>query len=136
MFDILSEAVTDTAECELNKANGDPMTGEKGKRCSITFFGPATDEFARMQAAQRKRVQDRVMKRAGDAGLEAERREKAEDLASITKSFNHFTYPGEFATPAEMFTACYLERKLGFIRDQGNAFVSDWGNFSGDSPTS
>lgn len=132
-FDILAEAVVDTADCELNKANGEPMRNATGDRCSITLYGPSTDQFAQMQARQRKRMRERIGRGKGEVATETENREKAEDLASITKSLNHFTFPGEFKRDGDMFSALYLERKLGFVFDQANSFVSDWGNFSPDS---
>ena len=132
-FDVMSEAVSETATLDLDKADGEPMFGDGDKRCSITLYGPASDEFAAMQARQRKRSRERLSKGKTDVAAETQKRESAEDLASITKSFNHFTFPGEFKSQGEMFEACYLERKVGFIADQANMFVSDWGNFSGAS---
>jgi hypothetical protein len=129
MFNILSEAASETADQLLNKANGEPMIGDEGQRCSITFYGPATDQFAAMQLAQRKRMRDQVARSQDEVSIEADRRHKAEDLAAITKSFNHFEIPGGFPDFAAQALACYLEPKLGFVRDQANAFVSNWGNF-------
>lgn len=130
MFDILSQAVAETADCEINQADGKPMIGEKGKRCSITFYGPSTDQFAAMQARQRKRLHERVANDQTELTPDEEIADAAEDLASITKSFNHFIFPGDFASPEEMYRACYSERRIGFVRERGNRFVSNWGNFS------
>lgn len=134
MFDITREAVADTAECELDRANGTPMLGEKGKRCSITLYGPGSDQFAEMQARRQKRNIARITN-GTEVSIEEERQMQAEDLADITVSFNNFAYPGEFATPRAMFVACYLDRKIGFVREQANAALT-WGKFaSANSPT-
>lgn len=131
MFDITAEAVADTAECKLDKANGTPMIGDKDKRCAITLFGPGSDQFAAMQARRSKRNITRIAN-GTDVSIEDEVREQAEDLADVTVSFDNFTYPGEYKTPRDMFIACYLDRKIGFVRNQANAFLN-WGNFASAS---
>jgi hypothetical protein len=138
MFDITTTAVEETATLELVDANEAPLLGDDKKQCSITVYGPGSEAFARAEAKRQNRLVERL-KRKGKADLspEEQRAEHAEFLASITVSFNGFGYPpaGE-ATGKDLFRALYKDRKVGFITDQVQRFVSDWGNFTASSATS
>jgi hypothetical protein len=138
MFDITKTAVEETAVCELTDANEAALLGEDGKQLSVTLHGPGSEPFARAEAKRQNRLVDRL-KRKGKAELSADeqRAEQAEFLAAVTVSFNGFGYPpaGE-ATGKDLFRAAYKDRKIGFITDQVQRFVGDWGNFTGSSATS
>jgi hypothetical protein len=137
-FDITSAAVEETATLDLTDANEAPLLDEDKKQVSITLYGPGSAPFAKAEARRQNRLVDRL-KRKGKAELSAEeqRTEQAEFLASITVSFNGFSYPpaGE-ATGRDLFRAAYMDRSIGFITDQVQRFVGDWGNFTGRSATS
>lgn len=136
-FDITSTAVDETAVLDLNDANDAALLGDDGKQVSITLYGPGSETFARAEAKRQNRLVDRL-KRKGKADMspEEQRAEQAEFLSAITVSFNGFAYPpaGE-ATGKDLFRALYKDRKLGFITDQVQRFVGDWGNFTGSSET-
>jgi hypothetical protein len=137
-FDITSTAVEETATLELENADGLPLIGDDKQRCTIELYGPGSEPFARAEAARQNRLLDRL-KRKGKQELSAEeqRGETAEFLASITVSFNGFDYPpAGKATGKDLFRALYSDRKVGFITDQVQRFVGDWGNFTGKSETS
>jgi len=138
MFDITKAAVEETAKLKLTDANGSPLTGDKGKPCSITLNGPGSTAFAQAEAARQNRLLERARKGKKEFLTADEQRiEQAEFLASVTVSFDNFGYPpaGD-ATGKELFKALYLDRKLGFVTDQVQRFVGDWGNFTGSSATS
>lgn len=138
MFDITKTSVEETAELELVGPDESPLIGEDKKQCTITLYGPGSEPFERAAAKRQNRLVDRL-KRKGKADMspEEQRAEQAEFLASVTVSFNGFGYPpaGE-ATGKDLFRALYKDRKLGFITDQVQKFVGDWGNFTGGSATS
>jgi hypothetical protein len=135
MFDITSTAVEETAVLELTDANEAPLIGEDKKQLSITLYGPGSEPFARAEAKRQNKLLERL-KRKGNANLgpEEQRAEQAEFLASITVSFNGFSYPpaGD-AEGKDLFRALYSDRKVGFITDQVQKFVGDWGNFMASS---
>lgn len=136
MFDITSVAVEETATLELTDANGVPLI-TKNKQLSITLCGPGSETFAQAEAKRQNRLLERLKKK-GKAELTPEEQaaEQAEFLASITVSFNGFNYPpaGD-ASGRDLFRALYRDRKVGFITDQVQRFVGDWGNFTGKSET-
>jgi hypothetical protein len=132
MFDITKTAVEETAVLELNDANDAPLIGDKNKPLSITLFGPGSEPFAKAEAKRQNRLLERL-KRKGKAEMspEEQRAEQAEFLSSITVSFDNFDYPpAGGATGKDLFKALYSDRKVGFITDQVQRFVGDWGNFT------
>jgi hypothetical protein len=137
MFDISSTAVQDQSDLLLNDAEDAPLFGEdKNKQLSITVYGPGSEVFERAAAKRQNRLMERL-KRKGkvDMSAEEQRAEQAEFLSAITISFNGFTW-GEGLEGQPMFRGLYMDRKLGFITDQVQRFVGDWGNFSGKSAMS
>ncbi len=138
MFDISTQAVAESSDLMLNDAEDAPLLGADKKQLSITLYGPGSEPFEKAAAKRQNRLLERL-KRKGktDMSAEEQRSEQAEFLASITESFNGFDYPpaGD-AKGKDLFRALYMDRKLGFITDQVQRFVGDWGNFSGKSATS
>ena len=138
MFDITKTAVSETATLDLVGPDEAPLLGEDKKQCSISLYGPGSEPFERASAKRQNKLIGRL-KRKGKSEMSAEeqRAEQADFLASITVSFNGFTYPpaGE-ATGKDLYRAAYSDRSIGFIADQVQAFVGDWGNFTGSSATS
>ncbi len=130
MFDITTKAVGSTGDCLLNDTDDTPLIGEAGKQCSITAYSPGSAEYQAVQTKKNNSNIERLRKK-GSAALtpEAERRQIAEFLADVTISFNHFTYPGEFESDRDRFVAAYMDTSIGFIRDQFNAWLGEWGNF-------
>lgn len=133
MFDITKTGVEEQGTLQLTDANEAPLLGENNEQLSITMFGPGSKEFERAAAKRQNRLVDRLKRKGkSDMSPEEQRAEQAEFLASVTVSFNGFGYPpaGD-ATGRELFRALYMDPKLGFITDQANRFVGDWGNFTG-----
>jgi hypothetical protein len=137
MFDITSTAVEETAVLELTDANEAPLLGEDKKQLSITLYGPGSEPFGRAEAKRQNKLLERLKRKGkADMGPEEQRAEQSEFLASITVSFNGFAYPpaGD-ADGKDLFRALYSDRKVGFITDQVQKFVGDWGNFTPSSAT-
>lgn len=138
MFDITSKKVAETATILLTDADEAPLIGDNGQQCSIEVHGPGSAVYARAEAKRSNKAIDRIKRKGkSKASAEEQRADQAEFLADITIGFNHFSYPpaGE-VTGRELFRALYMDRGVGFITDQVQAFVGDWGNFSGKSETS
>lgn len=142
-FNICAIAAAATATLTLRDAAGEElfvMDGDERLPVSITTYGPGTTDFARAQQRFQDRIAKRVQKGKGKATLpspEEQREDRAELLAALTVSFNNLDYPdaGD-AQGYELFRALYADPRLGFIADQVNNFVGDWGNFTPKSATS
>lgn len=131
MFDITSKAVADTGVLELFDANDEPLIGEGGKQCTITLHSPGSKEYAKAKNEQNNRIIERLKKKGkGEISTEAEARQVAEFLAQCTISIANFDYPGEFSNDRAKFVALYVDGSLGFIKDQVNTYLGDWGNFT------
>lgn len=133
-FNIATKAVTETTEIKINDpATGDQLTGEGGKPCSVTVYGPGSKPYLAAQAVDNAKMVKRARAR-GNAPETAEEAiaRKAALLASITVSFNGFDYNGG-PNERETFKACYSDPGLGWLTEQVNLGAGDWGNFT---PTS
>ena len=132
-MDITTQAVSDTATIHVKNAAGEPLyDGDKPVR--IVIYGPGSKAFAAVESRQSARALKRMQDNDGrfTAATPEERLEQtAEDLAAITVRLESLTYPpaGD-ADGAELFTALYRDKSLGFIARQVSKFVSDWGNFT------
>jgi hypothetical protein len=140
MLDITTKKVAETATLDLLDADESPLIGEGGVQCSVTVYGPGSAEYAKAEAKKNNKVMDRLKRKGkADATPEEQRAQQADFLADITASFNGFTYPSaDPDKPLEgraLFRAAYMDRGVGFIADQVQAFVGDWGNFSRKSAT-
>lgn len=138
MLDITAFAVAETATFDVLDAEENPIRDAQGNAATITHHTPGSAEFARAAARKNNRLTDRLRKKGKASATAAEiARERAEFLADLTISFNHFTYPvAEGLSPREMFIAAYSDQKIGFIWDRFEARLGDWANFSKGSATS
>jgi hypothetical protein len=100
---------------------------------SITVFGPGSKQFAKAQALRTQRLMDRMAKKGkGKLTAEEQASERADFLAACTVSFNGFDYHGDAAA----FCDAYADTSLGWLTDQVERFIGDWGNFSTGSAKS
>lgn len=141
MFDITSTKVLEKGILKLTDAEEAPLMGQDAdgnpKQCAIELYGPGSKAYAAAEARRNNRTVDRI-KRRGKSKLSAEeqRSDQADFLADVTIAFHNFTYPaGDGVTGRDMFHALYMDRGVGFITDQAQQFVTDWGNFSAKSET-
>ncbi len=137
MFDITSQAVTDTAALHLKSASGEPLyaDAERTKPVQIILHSPGSKAFSAVETAQSARAVKRLKANDGEiTATTAEERlqQTSEDLAALTVRFENFAYPpaGD-AQGADLFKAVYADPKLGFIAKQVSKFIVDWSNFTG-----
>lgn len=138
MFDMTTEAVSETAALHVKSAKGDYLYSD-GQPVRIHVFGPGSDQFAQLEARQTKRILKRREENDGKAAVpspEDRRAEEAEDLAAVTSAFENLSYPpaGD-AQGYTLFRSLYADPKLGFVASQVRKFLQDWGNFSSASAT-
>ena len=135
MFDITTLAATDTSIVELVGGDDAPLFDDKGKRLSITVYGPGSKVYQRAQARQQNQLMDKIKKRGKmDQSAEEKLAEQAEFLAACTVSFNAFTYPpAEGLEGAALFRKAYEDPSIGFIASQVAAHINDWANFTKSS---
>lgn len=138
MFDISTQAVSETGTVDLKDVKGAPLFGEGGKRCSITMHGPGSKVWRAAQAKVQSHTIERIKKK-GNSDISADEQADvdANFLSAVTVSFNNFTYPAKDAKgDRDIFKAAYADAAIGFIAEQANEFCRDWENFTGGSAKS
>ena len=130
MSDIRRYAVEETGVLELLDAHDEPMIGEDGKQMTITLYGPGSKQYAKAQAAQQNTLIDKL-RRKGKTSETAEqkRQEQAEFLSGCTKEFSSNIEMDGLKGEA-LFKAVYADIGIGFVAEQVNKHLGDWGNFS------
>lgn len=136
-FDILSLEIADTTTVEVTNAAGTPQY-DGDTPMTITIYSPGTPEGIKAQHLRDERSSTRAVammtgKTEKGAGL-AKLQERAEFLASITKSLNGWNYAGKQGY--ESFKALYSNPKLGHVADAVEKAFSDRGNFMPGAATS
>jgi len=127
-MDIRKHAVKDTATIHIKTADNELMFDD-GKPVTITVFGPGSKQYSKAQAERQvrllARLQDKKKAKATADDLEAE---QAQFLADCTHSTQCIEMDGKVG--ADLHLAIYSERSIGFIADQVNAYLGEWGNFT------
>ncbi len=138
MFDITTLSAADTSIVELVGGDDAPLFDDKGKRLSITVYGPGTKIYQRAQSRQQNLLVDKIKKRGRmDQTAEEKLAEQAEFLAACTVSFNGFTYPpADGLEGAALFRKAYEDPSIGFIAAQVAGHINDWANFTTSSAAS
>lgn len=138
-FDITRKRVNETANIELDEADGSPMVDDAGNRLSVTVCGPGSKTWRQADAEITRRQSVRAEKNPRKiASAIAEHRfdDDTYFLAAITVSFNGWEYPhpegGQWPTKREMFAALYADYTLGHIRDKVKAETDGYGAFAGN----
>lgn len=147
MFNIATLAVATTAALHLKSASGELLFADTARKLPIRIHvhGPGSAAYGVVESRQSTRALKRMDDNDGKvvaASPEERAKAVAEDLASITLSFENFEYRPEGAakdspslTGEELYRAVYSDQRLGFIAKQVSKFVGDWGNFSAASTT-
>ena len=138
MFDITKLAATETSIVELVGGDDAPLFDDKGKRLTITVYGPGTKVYQRAQQRQQNQLMDKIKKRGKmDQSAEEKLAEQAEFLAACKVSFNGFAYPpADGLEGQELFRKAYADPSIGFIAVQVAAHINDWANFTKSSAES
>lgn len=146
-LNIATLAVASTAALHIKSAAGEPLyaDAERTLPVRIHVHGPGSTAYGIVEARQSTRALKRMDDNDGKvvaASPEERAKAVAEDLASITVSFENFEYrPAGMPDDAEplagedLFRAVYGDQALGFVAKQVSKFVGDWGNFSAASKT-
>lgn len=135
-MDVSTLQVADTAAMHLKNATGVPLYDAENRPVRIVFYGPASRQFAALEAKQTARSVQRHNDNDGKLiarSTEDRRREAVEDLADITHNFENLTDGDK--SGRDLFESVYGNPRLGFIIEQANKFINNWGNFSGGSAT-
>lgn len=138
MFDITKLAATETSIVELVGGDDAPLYDDKGKRLTITVYGPGTKVYQRAQQRQQNQLMDKIKKRGKmDQTAEEKLAEQADFLAACTVSFNGFAYPpADGLEGQELFRKAYADPSIGFIATQVATHINDWANFTKSSAVS
>lgn len=141
MFDLTQFTPADTSFLHLKSpVDETPLysgTGDKKEPVGITFHAPGSDAYEAAVSARTNRSLVRS-KRKIDLTADLLRSDTVAFLTDVTVSFDGgLSYPpaGD-ATGKELFKALYSDRKFGWVIDQANAHLGDWGNFTKSLPTS
>jgi hypothetical protein len=133
MFDITSQAVADTAFIHFKALDGSHLYDD-GKPVGVRLYSPGSTEYAEVEDRQSARI--RVLMEDNDgkyvpAPRDVRDAEAADDLASLTASFENFGYPPAGDRQGkELYRAFYSDRKLGHFKAQVTKAPSAWGKFA------
>lgn len=131
-FDITTHAVRDTAPVHLKGADGSYLFHD-GKPVRIIIYGPGSEAATEVETRQNARAVKKMNDNEGAYAVtppEVRAAQTADDLASLTHSFENLSYPpaGD-AQGKDLFRALYSDKKLGFIPEQVLKAYKDWGTF-------
>jgi hypothetical protein len=135
-MDVSKLTVAMSAAMHVRNAAG-VLQYEGGKPVQIIFHSPASRAFAEMETRQNERTVKRHNENEGKVvarSADERRVEAVEDLVDLTIGFENLTF-GELSG-RDLFAAVYRDPGCGFIVQQANKFLNDWGNFTPASPTS
>lgn len=128
MFDISTMGAAETADVDLvHPATGVPMKNDAGEPLSVTVYGPGSERFQEASAVRNRAVLEHVRRGGKKLKDEEQRTLDAEFLATCTRSFNGFSYKG--GNDHAAFRAAYLDTSIGYVAEQVNRELADWGNF-------
>lgn len=137
-FNIKKLAIAATATMPVRDATGEPQFDDAGNALSITFCSPGTKQYQKAKHAAEERNNTRVFARMQGKSENKQSAsekviERAEFLAAITVSFNHFDDGA--GGGYELFKRTFSDIELGHIADDADKFVGDRGNFKQPTPT-
>ena len=140
MFDLDTIETAETGFLHLkHPSTEEPIMlgeGDDAKPVGITLHAPGSKPYV---AADTRRTNRQLLrsKRSKKVTAEDLRADQHQFFADVTASFDNLAYPpaGD-ATGAKLYLALYEDPKKGWVVDQVNAYLADWGNFSTTSPTS
>lgn len=131
MANLRKHAVQETGTLELLDAADNPLLKDDGKTpITVTVFGPGSKRFSEATAMKNNRMMDRLRKKGKSDQTGAQvLAEKAEFLAMVTASSDGLELDDHKPDSAECQKAVYETPELGFIADQVDKYLGEWGNF-------
>lgn len=125
-------AVEPTKRLHLRDASDQLMYADEEKTLpmAVNIYGPGSKQFGKAKAAQSSRMIEKL-KRKGkvDNTEEQERAEKAEFLAACVESWENVEYD-KITDKDALSMAIFNDRSIGFIGDQIDKELNEWGNFT------
>lgn len=128
-MEVKSLKVAASGRIHVKNAAGEPLY-EGEEPVVIVVHSPGSRAYATVESRQTARALKRMNENEGRVTAPtAEERlaETAEDLATLTISFEHLESDG--LQGQELFLSVYTDPELGFITKQVSNWVRDWGNF-------
>lgn len=125
MLNIRTRAVAETLTFDLLDADDSPLIGDNGQPVQCTVYGPGSKPYQQADQRRRDRMVSKVMK-GKSPSAEDQAAAQAEFLADITVSLD-LAYD-DLEGRAKLL-AMYRDTEVGFIAEQINKKVGDWGNF-------
>ena len=133
-MDVKSLKVAATGAVHVKDAAGEPLY-DGGEPVRIIVHGPGSRAYGTVKSRQTARAVARMNENDGKVTAptaEEELADKAEDLAALTVRFEGLTDADKQG--AELFQAVYGDPELGFIANQVEKHLRDWGKFKVGSP--
>lgn len=132
MLNIRSKAVLAMITFQLCDADDTPLFQEDGVTpVNVTVHGPGSKVFLSAQQSKSDRVLQKVMKgKEAKLSMEEASASQIDFLTAITESMD---VECDGLDGKAKFKAIYSDASLGFIADQVNKKVGDWGNFKAPS---
>lgn len=129
MTDIRKFSVEETGTIHLRDGADELMYADKEQKnpMRIVVYGPGSKAFARAEAKLTSRAMERARGK-GKPRTEDAQKAKVDFLSECTKDFENISY-GELKGDA-LFKGVYADTTLGFVADQVNQYLADWGNFT------
>jgi hypothetical protein len=136
MSDIRKHAVAETtslhlrdAADELMYADGPDGNPDTSKPMTVVLYGPGSKPYAKAQARNSNHMIDRLKKKGkSDQTAEEKAQDVANFLADCTKAFENIDYEG--LQGEALYKAVYADQSIGFVAEQVNKHLGQWGNFT------
>lgn len=113
---------------EVTEDGEKKLVDDLDKPVGITFYGPGTKVFAKAVQVKNNNMMDRLKKKGkSDMSPDEAADENASFLAAVTKEFHHIEI--DQLEGEALYKAVFLNKKIGFICDQANKWLGEWGNF-------
>lgn len=136
-MDIRKLAVEETSTLHLHDGNDEPIyaDGDESKPVRVVLYGPGSKTYKAAESKRNARAMERFRKKNQlKLSPEAEAKERAIFLVACTKSFENLSY--DDLKGDALFEAVYTDSTLGFIPQQVETYLGDWGNFTKGSKKS
>lgn len=130
MLNILTRAVAELLTFELADADDSPLVDDAGRPVTCTVHGPGSRRHQQAQQRKSDKLLNKMV-RGKPLTSEEQQRSQSEFLADITESID-LAY--DDLDGRDKLVAIYSDPAIGFIRDQVERKVGDWGNFKQGSP--
>lgn len=133
-MDLSKLHVPETAVIHIKHPTEGPLYSDDARKkpCTITVFGPSSDQAVAVQREATKWASQRMGKNGlkGLVNVPAEELEEraVQRLAKLTAAVDGIEYEGKKVTP-ETVEQLYHDKRLGWLREQVMEKVGSWEDF-------